>query len=78
MSKSTKKQAKPTVKTMANLEARDCRWPIGDPRQDGFHFCGAPRMPGRPYCELHWRLSLQPERVRGSQAETVPAPRKAA
>ena len=49
----------PTKKTVANLEARDCRWPIGDPREAGFHFCGAPHIAGRPYCELHWRMSFQ-------------------
>ena len=77
MSKNAKKQAK-TIKTVANLEAKDCRWPIGDPRQEDFHFCGAHRMPGRPYCELHWRMSLQPERTREAHAHAAPVPRKAA
>jgi hypothetical protein len=51
-------------KTVANLEAEDCRWPIGDPRDANFHFCGAQRISGRPYCETHWRLSFVPSRPR--------------
>ena len=34
----SKKSNKP--KTMANLEQNECRWPIGDPRDADFHFCG--------------------------------------
>jgi GcrA cell cycle regulator len=28
-------------------------WPMGDPKQPGFHFCGAPAEPSRPYCSAH-------------------------
>lgn len=55
-------------KTISNLEARDCRWPIGDPRQEGFHFCGEPQVPGQSYCGEHLRLAFQPPRPRHSQA----------
>ena len=65
-------------KTIATLEAKDCRWPIGDPRREGFHFCGAPRLAGRPYCELHWRMSFQPMRIREQPVASAPQPRKAA
>jgi GcrA cell cycle regulator len=51
-----------TRKTVATLERNDCRWPIGDPRQPDFHFCGAPKLPDRPYCEIHWRMAFQPSR----------------
>lgn len=30
-----------------------CRWPIGDPQHEDFHFCGHPPKPGRPYCNHH-------------------------
>lgn len=57
-----------TRKTVATLGQNDCRWPIGDPRQEDFHFCGAAKLPGRPYCETHWRQAFQatktPEPVR--------------
>ena len=52
------------VKTLSNLEACECKWPIGDPRHADFHFCGASQVPGRPYCELHWRMSFVPAKSR--------------
>jgi len=30
-----------------------CLWPIGDPGQPDFHFCGEPSVPGKPYCDGH-------------------------
>ena len=56
------------LKTITSLEPRDCRWPIGDPRQEGFHFCGAPQVAGQSYCSEHLRLAFQPPRPRQSQA----------
>jgi GcrA cell cycle regulator len=38
---------------LAELEATNCRWPIGDPRHDHFGFCGASVLQGRPYCDRH-------------------------
>ena len=31
----------------------DCLWPIGDPGDSDFHFCGDTAVPGKPYCEEH-------------------------
>jgi GcrA cell cycle regulator len=52
------------IKTLIDLSANDCRWPEGDPRHADFHFCGAPKMDGRPYCAQHWALSFMPSRPR--------------
>lgn len=30
-----------------------CLWPIGDPGDSDFHFCGAQAVPGKPYCAEH-------------------------
>jgi GcrA cell cycle regulator len=30
-----------------------CLWPIGDPGDADFHFCGADPVPGKPYCQEH-------------------------
>ncbi|GAB4235484.1 MAG: cell cycle sigma 70 cofactor GcrA [Kiloniellaceae bacterium] len=30
-----------------------CLWPIGDPGDQDFHFCGAPAVAGKPYCDEH-------------------------
>lgn len=35
------------------LSEQTCRWPIGDPCQSDFFFCGAMPLEGRPYCPLH-------------------------
>jgi GcrA cell cycle regulator len=64
-------------KTVVTLESRDCRWPIGDPREAGFHFCGATALAGRPYCDQHWRMAFQPPRSRVSPALMVPSRRAA-
>lgn len=66
------------LKTMSNLEQNECRWPIGDPRHEDFHFCGARQLAGRPYCEVHWRLSFQPSRPRYAQPAPIPPARRAA
>lgn len=67
----TKKISK--IKTMADLEHNDCRWPIGDPRHADFHFCGAKQALGRPYCQHHWDLSYMPKgsRTQGGQQPNV-------
>ena len=35
------------------LTERTCKWPIGDPGQEDFHFCGHDSLDGAPYCEYH-------------------------
>lgn len=47
-------------KTLLDLEANDCRWPIGDPKEAGFHFCGKAKVTGLAYCEFHARRAYQP------------------
>ena len=32
---------------------RTCQWPLGDPGEKGFHFCGGKATTGKPYCEAH-------------------------
>ena len=44
---------------MANLKPNQCRWPIGDPDSDNFHFCGEPVFSGKPYCYEHCRQAYQ-------------------
>jgi GcrA cell cycle regulator len=38
---------------------KSCSWPMGDPKQPGFHFCGEPSEPGRPYCANHCHQAYQ-------------------
>jgi hypothetical protein len=50
-------------KVLAELEPRDCRWPIGDPSASDFHFCGTSQAAGLPYCQEHARRAyLEQER----------------
>lgn len=38
---------------LRELEHGQCVWPIGDPQQHPFGFCGAAKVPGLPYCKAH-------------------------
>jgi len=49
-------------KALVDLDAGDCRWPIGHPGDPGFGFCGKSAASGLPYCEGHaHRAYRQPE-----------------
>jgi GcrA cell cycle regulator len=41
------------VKSIIDLGPNTCRWPHGDPKEPGFHFCGKRSIPGKPYCPEH-------------------------
>lgn len=47
-------------KGVLELQANDCRWPIGDPRMEDFHFCNGRKMSGYSYCEHHVQKSVAP------------------
>ena len=32
-----------------------CQWPIGDPLEEGFHYCGGQNIPTKPYCIEHYK-----------------------
>lgn len=42
------------------LNDQMCKWPIGDPGAEDFHFCGHRNFNAMPYCEYHSRLAYQP------------------
>lgn len=50
--------------TILTINDRMCRWPIGDPSDESFHFCGHKPKPGYPYCEAHARKAYQPQQPR--------------
>ncbi|MEJ0041690.1 MAG: GcrA family cell cycle regulator [Rhizomicrobium sp.] len=50
--------------TVLTINDRMCRWPIGDPSADEFHFCGRNPKSGSPYCEAHARKAYQPQQQR--------------
>ncbi|MDE5615540.1 MAG: hypothetical protein K2I81_01765 [Alphaproteobacteria bacterium] len=44
---------------MASLKPNQCRWPIGDPDSEHFHFCGEQVFVGKPYCYEHCKQAYQ-------------------
>ncbi len=38
---------------LTDLDNHTCRWPMGDPRDDNFCFCGKKVRSGQTYCEEH-------------------------
>ena len=53
--KSKKDSAKVADKSFSILDIKEnmCRWPLGDPKDDDFHFCGKHAVDGCSYCEGH-------------------------
>ena len=52
----------PESKRVAIIELREgvCRWPLGDPLQQEFAYCGNDSDTGRPYCCYHSTVAYQP------------------
>ncbi len=47
-------------KTILTLTEQTCKWPIGDPGTENFHFCGRKPSTGMPYCPHHAAIAYQP------------------
>ncbi|MGI9383185.1 MAG: GcrA family cell cycle regulator [Methyloligellaceae bacterium] len=50
--------------TILTLKECMCRWPIGDPTDSEFHFCGRESPAGVAYCDHHARIAYQPVQSR--------------
>ena len=57
---------KPERIGIMDLKINTCRWPIGDPTDEDFHFCGKNTVMGKPYCAEHCAMAYA-----GSSKETV-------
>jgi len=55
--------------TILTLTDRICKWPIGDPRNADFHFCGRGAHEGLPYCAEHARRAYQPPARRSAERD---------
>jgi GcrA cell cycle regulator len=51
-------------RTLLELNEETCRWPIGDPGNPDFFFCGGQTMTSGPYCGYHSRVAYQPANMR--------------
>jgi GcrA cell cycle regulator len=54
--------------TLMELNRHTCRWPLGNPSQEDFGFCGAEPIDDRPYCAPHCRIAY---RVRVSRETEI-------
>jgi len=45
--------------SLLDLTERMCKWPIGDPREAEFSFCGRGIRVGTPYCPEHAAMAYQ-------------------
>ncbi|MBV6659271.1 MAG: GcrA cell cycle regulator [Devosiaceae bacterium] len=45
--------------TIQELREDTCRWPVGDPLSDDFHFCGRATQDGKTYCDYHCGVAFQ-------------------
>ncbi|PYE86397.1 GcrA family cell cycle regulator [Phyllobacterium leguminum] len=46
--------------SLLQLSERTCKWPVGDPLNEDFHFCGNDSAETGPYCTYHSKLAFQP------------------
>lgn len=66
----TASSQEPSVIRLERLSTGMCSWPIGQTDRDGFHFCGATSVPGKPYCPTHCRMAYVPAN-RGRRAHVA-------
>jgi GcrA cell cycle regulator len=45
---------------LGELQDGMCHWPVGDPLEVGFHFCGRTKTVRLPYCEHHAAIAYNP------------------
>jgi GcrA cell cycle regulator len=62
--------ARPRPLSVPRLGGRQltCCWPIGEPGTPSFHFCDAPALPGKPYCDDHAQIAYVRVRERRDDA----------
>jgi GcrA cell cycle regulator len=49
----------PLKLSIFQLTERTCKWPLGDPGHEDFHFCGHDSLENLPYCEYHAGVAYQ-------------------
>ncbi len=56
-----------------NIRESMCKWPIGDPMDKEFAFCGRAAS-GGPYCAEHAKVAFQPKKSQRSRKEESMGP----
>ena len=60
--------------TILTIDESTCKWPIGDPGDPEFRFCGRNTLDSNPYCQTHCNSAYQPSRRRGSTVKAIANP----
>lgn len=63
-----------SVKRIGLLELSEkiCKWPIGHPGDEDFHFCGKPVNASTPYCAEHGAIAYQSQLPRKDRRPPLP------
>jgi GcrA cell cycle regulator len=56
---------------VVDLERYNCHWPIGDPKQSSFYFCGAVVVPEAQYCPTHYAIAYHRNREAKPEREAA-------
>ena len=48
-------------KQLEELDENSCKWPIGQPNEKSFYFCGRSSLKDFSYCKLHLLYAYQPK-----------------
>jgi GcrA cell cycle regulator len=60
------------IHSILELNEKMCRWPVGDPKESGFGYCGALGVVGHPYCAEHIAIAFQaPSRKDGKKPKDI-------
>lgn len=53
-------------RSLLGLAKDQCRWPVGDPGDENFFFCGGQKQDGSSYCSAHHARAFDYRRPKGS------------
>lgn len=62
--------------TVFTITDQMCHWPIGDPLEPAFQFCGHAPMFDSPYCPFHRKIAYEPMKQHSEMEDRAPKKRK--
>jgi GcrA cell cycle regulator len=58
----------PAPTRVVELSSQSCRWPIGHPGDENFHFCTQRAIQGKPYCVEHSAVAYVKAKPKAGEA----------
>jgi GcrA cell cycle regulator len=52
---------------LEEIRENDCRWPLGDPAEEDFAYCGLEAAKGQSYCAGHCRMAYRTPNARAAR-----------